>query len=328
MHRILTQIQVENPDVCHSLGQTLIRPLSYLFGHSYQIDRDVNALPNPSTTRKVAVAALILLLSPLLWAAIGIGALLLSFSSSHKRAYKEVQTGIRVIWNNGIPEIRSRQVILRPIQAADLPIYQNLFNNAVAMQKFAGGVRDITPRFNKWLERWREHPFSALAVVDKESQRVIGHVVSDHGDYEGDLKKGWSEMAIVLEPTYWNSSFQNAALGIGIAGKKNIGTEVVRASVAYAHALRERHSPVPCDVTPEQRPQLEQILRDRPDLKVHRDAQGQMDWIYLPFTELKATGNKANIGGYKILERVFLGENKGVWRTHTPERNLFAIHLT
>ena len=194
MTRIFTNIQVPSPDFCHSVGQTLLRPVSLVSGRTYQ---GIEKAPD-SLIKRVAVAALAILALPFTLLAAALGALLLSYSVTHKTAFEEIQkVKITITWNQGKPEIQTSQVVLRPIRAEDLPVYQTLFNNGVAMGRYAGGVRDITNRFNSWLGRWNEHSFSALAVVDKQTQKVIGHSILGHGDYEGDLNKGWSEGAIV-----------------------------------------------------------------------------------------------------------------------------------
>lgn len=230
---------------------------------------------------------------------------------------------ISVIWNQNMPEIRGSQVTLRPIQPEDLPVYQKLFMNAVAMGKYLNGPRDITDRFHKWLGRWKVHPYSALAVVDSDSKKVIGHAVLGHGDYEGNFDKGFSEDAVILEPAYWNCGHKDEARGIGIAGKKHIGSEVVRACIAYARSLKERNIPVPCDVTAKQRPDLEEALKQRQDLKVHRNEEGDIDWIYLPLTELRATTRTDNIGMHKILEH----HHKTSMEPYSQERDLFVIRI-
>lgn len=309
MSRMLCHIQSPSADFCHRAGQTLLRPLSIVVGNSH------------SLAKRVMVAAVAIFLFPITLAAGALGALLLTFSATHKKAYQDAK--ITVTWKaKNTPEIQSRQVTLRPIQPGDLPVYQTLFNNAVAMAKYRGGVRNITDRFNGWLDRWKEHSFSALAVVDRETNRVIGHTIVGHGDYEGDLNKGWSEMAIVIDPAYWNTDFKDGVKGA--AGKKHIGTEVVRCMVAYAKALKELKRGVPSDVSHQQRQQIEEANNG---LRVHRNAIGKIDWVYLPFTQLRATAlREDNFAGHKILTKVFVQENRAI-TVPKNERDLFVMNL-
>ncbi len=306
----------------------MLKPATLLFGRSYKITGACELeLPAASLAERVAVAAVAVLFLPYTVIAFGVGAALLIFSSTHKRNFEMLQESdtISVIWKDGFPKICTARLTLRPIQEGDLPFYKELFNSPVAMAKYAGGVRDITNRFRGWLERWNEHPFSALAVLESKTNKVIGHVISGHGDYEGDLTKGWSEMAVVIDPNYWNSEFKNEATGN--AGLKHIGSEAVRASVAYAKALSLSPGLVPSDVTAEQRDELEVQIRSNNKLRVHRNAQGQIDWVYLPFTELRATASKENAAGYQILERVFHRENGAEKKAKNAEIDLFTIKL-
>lgn len=314
--QITTNIQVQSPDLLHQIGQALLYPISTTLGRSYHVEQKVQELPEDSLLKRVTVAALAILAFPITLIAGAIGALLLQFSATHKNAYDQIEgSRVTLTWQGHRPEIRTKQLLLRPIQPSDLPVYQALFNSRVAMQHYRGGARDITQRFQGWIDRWQEHSFSALAVVDSESNQVIGHTVVGHGDWEGDRERGWTEMAVVIDPTYWNSDHTTDT-----CGKKGIGTEVTRACVAYARALREKGFFVPSDVGAEYAPIPE-------DLQVHRNAQGHIDWVLLPLSELRATTARANIAGQKILDKVFLRENGGVKVEHAQERDLYTLNL-
>ena len=210
------------------------------------------------------------------------------------------QNDIQIRWK---PEITTPHLILRPIEKGDLDFYKSLFKNEVAMKYYSGGVRDITPRFWGWINRWEIHPYSALAIVDRISKELIGHVVFGHGDWKRGLKKGWSEGAIVLHPNQHG---------------KGLGTEAMRAAVAYARALKERSEGVPCDVTESQRAEVEEIATSDPTFKVHRNEEGQIDWVYLPLNEIQATASHANVAGHKILKRIFSEENGGTVKKESP----------
>lgn len=328
MTRLTTYIETQSPDLCQYVGQALLRPSSLLIGRDFRVERDIRQLPPSSFIKRTAVAALAIMLLPLTLVSLGAGALLLSLSSTHEVAYKKIkQKEITVLWKKGKPEIHTHQLILRPIKAEDLTFYQKIFSDQITMAKYAGGPRDITNRFMGWLGRWNEHLFSAFAVIDSNARKVIGHVISGHGDYEGSFTKGWSEMAIVVDKAHWNSHFKDEANGIGTANKQNIGSEIARASIAYAKALKELSIPVPCDVSVAQRSEIEMAIANGMNLKVHRNNDGQIDWLYLPFTELRASVANENTGGRKILEQVFFVENQAVRTPKNTERDLFVVPL-
>ncbi|MBA3722581.1 MAG: GNAT family N-acetyltransferase [Parachlamydiaceae bacterium] len=329
MYRLLTNIEVKEPDFCHNVGQILIKPLSILCGRSFRVADTIDEIPTSSTLKKIIIISIDILLLPLTLISGTVGAVFLKFSASHKQGYDEViKRFINIIWKDGKPEIHTLRLVLRPIKAEDLPVYKKLFLDATAMEYYAGGVRDITDRFNNWLERWKLHSFSALAVVDSKVNKVIGHVISGHGDYENNFEKGWSEIAIVIDPAYWNSDFKNKNKGIGTAGKRNIGTEVLRASVGYLKFLKDKSLKVPSDVTPEQRIQLVLNAEDKiADTEIHRNKNSEIDWVYLPLTQIRASAHVNNQKGTKMLEKVFIQENHGEKKFKSSVRDLFTINL-
>ena len=187
-----------------------------------------------------------------------------------------------------------QDIVLRPIQKEDLEFYQALFKNEVAMKKYSGGVRDITNRFHGWQERWALHGYSAIAICDL-AEKVIGHVVLGHGDYDADLK-GWSEVAIVIHLDHW--------------GERK-GIQTILAIVQYAKWLFQNGHGAPCDVAEEQIPEVEKLIENHPECKVHRDKEGKIKWIYLPLTEIRATSSSENHAAQKIFQRIFVLENGG-----------------
>lgn len=326
MLQSLMHITTQSPDTCHTLGQALLRPASLFLGHTYELKGGIVELKNEHLLKRISVVALALILLPITLLAAAIGSILLASSSTHQKAYEQLsKSEITIRWAEGAPEVQSKRLLLRPIRETDLPVYKKLFTSELAMSKFAGGVRDITNRFQIWHERWKLHSFSALAVVDRQVQKVIGHVISGHGDYEGNLNTGWSEIAYVIEPAYWNCDFKDEAKGIGTAGHKHIGSEIARASVAYAKALNNHSIPVPSDVTESQRPEIEEALEANTNLKVHRTEQGQVDWVYLPFTELRASVHKENKASYALLQNIFQTENGASLKRKDEQRDLFVM---
>ncbi|MBX7066376.1 MAG: GNAT family N-acetyltransferase [Parachlamydiales bacterium] len=307
-------IQVESPDLFHQVGQVLVRPVSYIFGRSFTVHRDgVRELPPTPLMLRIAAVALAILCFPIVLGGLIVGMFALACSRTYMKAHIQVdESNISITWNGNRPEIETRQLKLRPIQAEDLPAYQALFNNPVAMQNYRGGVRDITARFQIWLNRWQEHSFSALAVVDGD--RVIGHTIIGHGDFEA-ADHGSSELAVVIDPAYWNARHEDGPRGS--AHRYKIGTEVVRAMVAYAKALKERGALVPVDV---------EAGQNVDGLNVHRNAQGAVDWAYVPFTELKATVHRHNIAA-QMVGSALAGEYGATRRIQDMERDLYTLQL-
>lgn len=327
MKQILTNIDIEKPDHYHKIGQVLLKPFSICFGHRFTVENGVGELIINSTIKRIITFVLGIVLFPLSFVCGIFGIILLRYSITHKNAYALIQKNrFHIIWNKHSPEIHSARLILRPIQSSDLPFYKSLFQNKIAMQRYLGGPRDITNRFQNWLARWNEDPFSALAVVERKTQKVIGHAIAGHGDYENNLNMGWSEMAYIIDPAYWNCDYKDEKNGIGTAGQKQIGLEVVRTVVAYIKTLKKLSIEVPCDVTLAQRQQIEENCIAQPNLKVHRNENGLIEWVYLPLKELRASSNKLNTG-YKIIEQVFVKEN-GAQKFPVPnnnQRDLFIL---
>ncbi len=225
------------------------------------------------------------------------------------------------------PFLQTSQVILRPIEKKDLKTYQTLFQDTTAMRLHAGGPRDITKRFHNWIQRWDIHPYSALAITDKVSKKVIGHAILGHGDYENNPYKGFSEIAIILAPSYWNTQYGDPKSGIGTAKKAHVGTEVIRTLINYAKSLKELAYKVPCDVTEKQQEALKRLCSNNKEWQVHKNRDGKIAWIYLPLKEIRATCDKANTAAHKIFHKVFVEENKGTVKPFSKERDLFTISL-
>lgn len=284
---IATYIEVSNPDWCHRIGQALLLPWSALDGRSYRVERGVHELPRESLLKRAAIVALAILFYPLAFLTTIVGALLLASSKTYTRAFRQVEDwNIRIVWNNNKPEIRTQNLLLRPIKAEDLSVYQALFNNPIAMQQVPGGPVDITAKFHDWLHQWEEHLYSAFAVV--KDDQVIGHAMIGHGDFEI-ADRGWSEMSLVMHPAYWNERFGDGERGV--EGWRRFGSEAVRALIAYARALKERGALVPADVDRGQ---------PVPSVNVHHDTNGAIDWAYLPLTELRASIHRHSLAAQRM----------------------------
>lgn len=239
---------------------------------------------------------------------------------------------VEVTWKHSIPKIESSRIFLRPIKEKDLGFYINLFENSIAMNQFMNGPRDkkyTEKRFKTWKQRWKIHPFSALAIVEKKHKKVIGHVVLGHGDFEGaeNIHQGWSEVAYIILPQYWNSDYQDKDKEIGTMGYKGLGTEVVEAVMVYAKTLSEKGFLVPSDVVEEQRDEVEKLVETGQIKKYIRDDQGNIQVVFLPFTHIRATCSRENLGSYNILEKVFIKEYRGAKTPYSEIRDLFEVSL-
>ena len=112
-----------------------------------------------------------------------------------------MEANIKVSWKNGfLSQIETPHLILRPIKETDISSYVEIFNET-AMKSFRGSFTEN--RFNTWLTRWKSHNFSALAIVDKTTEKaeVIGHAILGHGDYEGTVEKGWTKNSLCPSPS-------------------------------------------------------------------------------------------------------------------------------
>jgi|GEM_PF-2780240 len=236
-----------------------------------------------------------------------------------------------VIWEDHRPLIETPRLILRPIEPNDLPTYIELFGNSVAMSLYVDGPRSeeyTRERFNNWLERWNEHTFSALAIVEKRSGALIGHAVLGHGAYEGEITQGTSEIAYILFPEYWNESFKDEEKLIGIKGFKGLGTEVIDSLISYAKSLAQNDILVPCGVSRKNREEAENLLMMGLIKDGFRSSDGKLIAVYLPFTHVVATCSKENFGSYSILEKLFVKKYHGKKSPYSNERDLFKLDLT
>ncbi len=204
---------------------------------------------------------------------------------------------IELHWKeNRLDHIETPQLRLRPIEENDLPAYREIFNET-AMQLFRGSFSE--ERFRVWLNRWKAHNFSALAITDKtgEKIKVIGHAILGHGDYEGTTEKGWTEIAFILHQSYWNENFSAPEKEIGTIGRTSLGTEVVHALLAYGKELFQRKIPVPGDIDSDK-------LSEVKSLEIYHE-NGKSRAVFLPLTEIRATCASANKAALRILEQAF-----------------------
>lgn len=115
--------------------------------------------------------------------------------------------------------IETEHLILRPFQADDLDEYYELiFSNPDVMRYLDDGkirTREQTERsMNRFIDYGKEHGFSICAVVDKKSQRLLGHC-----GLITILKEPLTiEVAYAFGKAYWG---------------KGIATEAARACLRY-----------------------------------------------------------------------------------------------
>ncbi|MDB2613842.1 GNAT family N-acetyltransferase [Chlamydiales bacterium] len=198
-------------------------------------------------------------------------------------------TNVSILWEEGLPKISTKSLIFRPIQQADIPDYQKFYADKKTMELYLGGVRsyEVTAeRCEGWINRWKNHLFSAFAIRDVNTDEFVGHVVLGHGDYEGDTEYGFSEVAMVIHHDHW--------------GNKR-GSEVALAVAEYAKELFKRGEKVPSDVTDSQQEEVKDLIQTGGVKDCLRGENGKIKAVFLPFKEIRATASKANLASYKIL---------------------------
>jgi hypothetical protein len=293
----VTYIEVPNPDVCHTIGQFLALPWSMTADKGYRVERDISELPQGSLVKRVAALAMCIFFWQISLPAFVVGMGFLLCSKTYRAAFQKIEdSNISITWTANRPEIETQHLVLRPITADDLPAYLDLFRNPIATQWMEEGARytsaSITAQFNQWLNAWEEPPFSALAVVDKRTDRVIGHAMLGIGAFEAP-DQGYAQMSMVIDPAYWNRGFENGS--IGEENRRHIGSEVARALVHYAKDLKKRGALMSVDV-----PQGQVIQSGN----VHLNADGVADRVYLPLTEIRAFAHRESLAAQTIGERM------------------------
>lgn len=216
-----------------------------------------------------------------------------------------------IAWQGHLPTVSTERLTLRPIQDSDLKSYQALFASSLTMKHYIRNTRtpdQTAARFHGWQERWKVHPFSALAIfrktIDNHNRDFVGHAILGHGDYEGNPESGFSEAAIILTPSYWNADFADKSENeeTGRAGLKGVGTEVRDALKILANELVEKRIDVPVDVTAEQQEEVRHHLESGKIKKCIRDPKTDaISSVFVPFTEVRVTCSKQNRAMVKML---------------------------
>lgn len=313
---LFVSIEVDEPDRCQQIGQFLWSPWAIGFGHSYRVDaQGVHALPDPSLVKRIVVVALAILLWPITLLATVLGNFITASSATQRKAYAQIKNwNIGVAWQNDRPEIRSNQLLLRPIHIEDLPTYQALFNSEYAMRYATGERFNVTEQFYDWLNQWGEHPFSAMAVVDLQSNRVIGHAMLEAGNFTAE-ERGYARLSILIDPAYRNDGFDEER---ATERRDHIGLEVTRMLITYARALRERGALVPAYVDAGQ---------NAPAERVHHDATGAVDWVYIPLNSIITITHRNDIAARRIGARM-VQEIGARTFSSSPTRERFSLRLS
>lgn len=303
--------EVSEPDLCHQIGQTLLSPWSIGLGYSYRVDQGVHTLPDSSLAKRVTVIALAIILWPLALFATLVGGWILAFSTTYRKAYEQIKDwNIGVAWQNDKPEITTDRLMLRPIKMEDLPIYQALFSNEQAMRYAEGDLSHVTGQFYDIFNQWEEHPFSMLAVVDRQSGRVIGGAELGAGDFEVEAA-GYAELFVVIDPAYRNDRFDEER---ATEGREHIGLEVTRMLITYARSLQERGALVPM------------IQGQGVEIIDNVRYYDQINQIYVPLTSIRASVHRHDIAARRIGERL-IREIGATTRPSGVERESFTLML-
>lgn len=314
-----TYIEVPNPDFCHQAGQALLLPWSTITAEGYRVERNVSELPESSLLKKITVLVLAIFFWQITVLALVLGVVLLGVSKTYRAAFQRIQDwNIGISWTDNQPKIDTQHLVLRPITADDLPAYLDLFGNETATRWMEGRMinrpANITVQFNQWLEAWEEHPFSALAVVNRTSGRVIGHAMLGIGAFEAP-DRGYAEMSIVIDPAYWNRDFEEGQ--IATENRRHVGSEVTRALFLYAESLRKRNALMSVNIP------AGQLIQSG---NVHLNANGVVDRVHLPLTQLRASVHRESLAAQTIGVRL-MREIGAARIRESPTADLFTLNL-
>lgn len=229
--------------------------------------------------------------------------------------------------------VETERLMFEPVRDEHWKFYEELFQNAVATEKFAGRV--TKERFYNWVKRWEHHHFSAFAVFLKSRERVadgivriskvfLGHAILGHGDLlEEDLEAGFSEIAGVVDPRFWNRKYKDITKGIGIANLEGIGAEIFRMLVSYARALFDLKIKVPVDFTDQQKETVQRLLQNN-QIEKGLIVDGVLKAVYVPFKKIQATSSRLNAASFGICSNL-LGTGAPI--KNSADRYLFRLPL-
>ncbi len=99
---------------------------------------------------------------------------------------------------------------IRPVEATEEEYdrYGALFGNKDVMEKYATGQtktrEEMKARIHDiWAKRWREHdPYSGMAVLKKDTNEFVGHIVLGHGNEPGE-----AELAGLETRDFWGNGY-------------------------------------------------------------------------------------------------------------------------
>ena len=108
--------------------------------------------------------------------------------------------------------IDTKRLTLRNVEFSDAEnLYQHLFGNEVAMEKYADTIPYDMKRVLGRIEKWKElqeagDPFGALVVHRRESEEFLGLVMISHGS-----KPGVAEIAYIFRQEAWGNGYGKEA---------------------------------------------------------------------------------------------------------------------
>lgn len=103
--------------------------------------------------------------------------------------------------------ITTERLMIESTQPAHLNHYKKLFMNAENMLKVMDGnpwsENNIGKRHEQWVAYWRnDNPFSSFAVLKKDTEEFIGHVVLEETNQPGS-----AELAYAFDKQFWGKGY-------------------------------------------------------------------------------------------------------------------------
>ena len=112
--------------------------------------------------------------------------------------------------------LETQRLVLRPLTCEDFAAIYPIYKNSEVMRYIDKGVRtkeEVLVELNGYIKHWEEYGFGPLAVIHKESGKLIGR----SGLYLSD-RSPFAQLGYVLDLSYQG---------------QGLGTEVAKASLAY-----------------------------------------------------------------------------------------------
>lgn len=102
--------------------------------------------------------------------------------------------------------IQTTHLMIRSLGQEDIDACFSLFRNPIVMETYANGEpyesEKIKHKFDQWTTRWMNHdPFSAYAVIEKQSNSFIGIIGIGHAS------RGKSDLFYAIQPDFWGKGY-------------------------------------------------------------------------------------------------------------------------